>query len=146
MRIIKQEDFYGLCGKLLSHIHLQHRGGISSIIVIKNALPLGNFISKSLSLPIFTIEVFYYNPERNTDILAIGSIKQKFNYGNNILLIDNVYRTGETINAIERKIKKEINPGYITTSVLLWNNLADNQPDYYVEEFNGIKNEWIDFA
>lgn len=59
--------------------------------------------------------------------------------GRSILLIDDIYDSGKTMNAVLKYLEGE----NITTATLLWKETAENKPNYYAEIAK--KDEWIVF-
>ena len=69
------------------------------------------------------------------------AVVREFNIKNfhckNILVIDDIWDTGKTMNAILKELKGE----KVTTATLYWKNFAVGRPSYY--EMTEESNEWI---
>jgi len=94
----------------------------------------------NILLDFFALDVKLYNGVNKTrDKPVIGPFSLNSIKGRKILLLDDIYDSGRTMEAVLEYLKGED----ITTATLLWKETAPKKPDYYAQIAE--KNTWIIF-
>jgi len=117
--IMDWKTYTDYCYTLLGKIK-QHGEKYDSIIAImRGGYPIGLYLSNFLKIPLFVIQAQnnnYNEPERGEkrNGIEIGEVYGFGNVGKNILLIDDICDTGETITKVANYLQEK---GFIVSLV-----------------------------
>lgn len=160
MKIIKQDemvvcswpDIKGWCKKLANQLWYNE---IDFIIGIgRGGLIPAVMISQYLKINMATVMVSSYDKKKSSGIMESNwefsipdqNDKSWMNSNAKILVIDDIFETGATMNKVKKMIRKKFNPATLLTAVLIYksvNNRKVKYPDFYA-----VKTEpsfWVRF-
>lgn len=115
---------------------------LTLILVLKGSICLAADLMRLLSMP-FVLEMVSaasYGQRGDTPgKLQLSGIEQLELSGRDILLIDDIYDTGQTLEEIARQLRAK-NPRSLKTLTLLCKQKTQKRPDYYLFE---IGNQFV---
>jgi len=112
--------------------------GITNVVgIYRGSLPLAVAISNKCEIPMSMIDF----QTKDGDSKEPSILKQTFNKNDKILVVDDIYDTGKTLNIIDEFLKEK---GYNNINYLTLFKADKTEPKIPLEYLN-ISNKWVVF-
>jgi hypothetical protein len=138
--ILTWEEFEDLSNKLYKKINQKYD---EIICIATGGLVLGKILSDKMKLPLSVITAKSYTTGKQTNqSLVIGTLSGLNPPKNNILLVDDLIETGQTIQEIEKRLKENYpSISKINTATIYKKEKSPFEPTFFLKETS----KWIVF-
>ena len=127
------------CGKLLPQIKSYNPEAI--VAIARGGLTIGHLLASTLDTNnLFAINSIHYNDTKKLDSFKISNIPD-LNDFTNILLVDDIVDSGETIEYIKKILQNKYPHCNIKVATIFYKKSAIIVPDFWVKEAK----DWINF-
>lgn len=124
------KDFWQYC-EIISQEIIEKKTSYSQIIAIaRGGFYLGDYLSRSLQIPLSVIVARSYSRSNEQQELSIGQLSYIYPPTGKVLLVDDLLDTGVTMTKIKKKLVADWNVE-IDTAVIWQKSQCQYQADYY---------------